>query len=251
MSETVIELDSVSFSYNRRHKAVDDVSGVFPRSSLTAIAGPNGAGKSTLLKLIAGLIRPHKGWIKIDPSLRNRIGYLPQASAVDRDFPLSVGQAVAAGLWYKTGGVEKIDTDSKKCISQALQHVGLEGFESREIGALSGGEFQRMLFARLIAQDAQILLLDEPFAAIDASTTAKLMQVIMDWHAQGKTIICVLHDLLLIHKYFPDSFVLAGKCMGRGHTHSLFEQKLLSFDLDMAELLAPSATHSSASEVQP
>jgi zinc/manganese transport system ATP-binding protein len=95
-----------------------------------------------------------------------------------------------------------------------------------------------MLFARTIVEDADIILLDEPFAAVDAETTASLIQIIMDWHRAGKTVICVLHDLLMIRKYFPESMVLAGKCIGRGHTHDMFRQKLLSFDLDVAELYA-------------
>ena len=93
----------------------------------------------------------------------------------------------------------------------------------------------------MILQDPQVLLLDEPFAAVDAETTARLMQLLLRWHEQGRTIICVLHDLMLIRKYFPESFVLSGKCLGRGHTHALFEQKLLSFDLDMAELYSSDA----------
>ena len=120
---------------------------------------------------------------------------------------------------------------------KALHDVGLSGYKDRPISELSGGEFQRTLFARVIVQDAPIVLLDEPFTAIDAETTARLIRLLLDWHKEGRTVICVLHDLLLIKKYFPESIVLQGKCLGIGHTHQMFEQKLLSFDLDMAELI--------------
>jgi len=101
---------------------------------------------------------------------------------------------------------------------------------------LSGGEFQRALFARVIVQNAPVILLDEPFTAVDAETTARLIRLLLTWHEEGRTVICVLHDLLLIRKYFPESMVLQGVCLGSGHTHKMFEQRLLSFDLDMAEL---------------
>lgn len=238
MSRPLITLDSVAFRYGH-FQALQDVSGQFTSGSLTAVAGPNGAGKSTLLKVIAGIVRPQKGFVRIDPSMQDKIGYLPQTSAIERDYPITVMQVVSTGLWPRIGSIAAISATMKTQIASALDEVGLAGLESRQIGELSGGQFQRMLFARLILQDPQIILLDEPFAAIDAETIGKLMQILLGWHAQGRTIICVLHDLMLIRKYFPESFVLAGKCLGRGHTHTMFEQKLLSFDLDMAELVSP------------
>lgn len=238
MSEPRITIDSLSYTYGR-HKALQDVSGVFTAGSLTAVAGPNGAGKSTLLKILAGIIKPHKGTITVDPSVRGKIGYLPQTNTIDRDYPISVFQAASAGLWSETGSWHEITPDFRARIAAALGEVGLSGLEDRQIGTLSGGQFQRLLFARMILQDPQVVLLDEPFAAVDAETTAHLIGLLLDWHKQGRTIICVLHDLMLIRKYFPESFLLAGKCLGRGHTHTLLEQKLLSFDLDMAELVSP------------
>jgi len=238
MSTALITLEDVTVHYGP-HLALQRISGQFGAGTLTAIAGPNGAGKSTLLKVIAGLLRPSKGRVTIAPEVRASIGYLPQISASQRDYPLSVMQAASTGLWPEIGNAGRLTPTLKDRVRAALAEVGLAGFELRQISALSGGEFQRLLFARLILQDPKVLLLDEPFAAIDAETTARLIKLLLRWHGQGRTIVCVLHDLLLIHKYFPDSFVLAGKCMGRGHTHDLFEQKLLSFDLDMAELHDP------------
>ncbi len=234
----VIQLDNVTVRYGR-HTALQNVSGAFEAGSLTAVAGPNGAGKSTLLKAIAGIIKPKSGNITMCRNCACRIAYLPQTATIQRDFPITVLEAVATGFWPESGSAGGITKEKLARARAALREVGLEGFEDRLIGALSGGQFQRMLFARVIVQDAQIILLDEPFTAIDAETTAKLIQILLNWHKEGRTIICVLHDLMMIRKYFPESFLLAGKCLGKGHTHALFEQKLLSFDLDMAELLGP------------
>jgi len=237
----LVTLDNVSVTYGR-HVALKDVSGSFEPGSLTAVAGPNGAGKSTLLKVIAGAIKPSHGRVSVCKTCMRRTAYLPQINAIQRDFPITVMQAVCTGFWPDTRSFGAITSAMKDRARAALAAVGLAGCEKRQIGGLSGGQFQRMLFARVIVQDARVILLDEPFTAVDAATTAKLIQIILDWHREGRTIVCVLHDLLLIRKYFPESFVLSGNCLGRGHTHELFEQKLLSFDLDMAELLEPEGT---------
>ncbi len=229
----LITFDNVTARYGR-HVALQEISGAFQTGSLTAIAGPNGAGKSTLLKLIVGMIKPRSGKISIAKNLS--IAYLPQTSSVHQDFPMSVLQAVCTGFWATAGNSGAITPAMRQRASEALFEVGLAGLEDRQIAQLSGGQFQRMLFARVIVQNADVILLDEPFAAVDAETTARLIGLLLAWHRQGRTVICVLHDLLLIQKYFPDSFVLAGKCLGHGHTHKMLEQRLLSFDLDMAEL---------------
>lgn len=235
MTHHAITLQEVAVRYGRI-EAVHDISATFLEGTLTAVAGPNGAGKSTLLKAMAGILKPSRGKITVDPCFTGSVAYLPQASTLRRDMPIPVLDAVCIGFWKRLGERGAIDAAHLEKARAALAAVGLEEFETRTIAALSGGQFQRLLFARLILQDAKIILLDEPFTAIDGETTAKLIGIILDWHKQGRTIVCVLHDLMLIRKYFPESFVLAGKCMGRGHTHSMFEQKLLSYDLDMAEL---------------
>lgn len=231
----LIRIEDVTVAYGR-HVALQEVSGTFQAGSLTAIAGPNGAGKSTLLKAVIGIVKPRKGRVVFDGVTRQQIAYLPQTASLQRDFPLSVMQAVCTGFWREVGNGAAIDAGRRQRAAAALAEVGLEGLEDRLIAELSGGQFQRLLFARVIVQNAPVILLDEPFTAVDAATTARLIQIMLEWHRQGRTIICVLHDLLLIQKYFPDSFVLAGKCLGHGHTHKMLEQKLLSFDLDMAEL---------------
>ncbi|MBI1273947.1 MAG: ATP-binding cassette domain-containing protein [Alphaproteobacteria bacterium] len=230
-----ITINNLAVHYGK-HVALHDIHAVFEAGSLTAMAGPNGAGKSTLLKTIAGIVRPKRGSVTINPALESSIAYMPQLTSIQRDFPISVLKATCTGFWPRIGNTGAITRAMQQQALTALADVGLADYAERQIDCLSGGQFQRLLFARLIIQDPRLILLDEPFTAVDAGTTARLIRIMLQWHQEGRTIICVLHDLLLIRKYFPESFVLAGKCLGRGHTHKLFEQKLLSFDLDMAEL---------------
>jgi zinc/manganese transport system ATP-binding protein len=240
--EPAITLQNVSVHYGRRH-ALQNLSGTFHSGSLTAVAGPNGSGKSTLLKAIAGVVTPTTGKITFAKGHKPAIAYLPQASHVLRDFPITVEEVVITGFYPKIGETAEITLDHKTTASKALESISLNGYENRHISELSGGEFQRMLFARVIVQNAPVVLLDEPFTAIDAESTARLIRLLLSWHKEGRTVICVLHDLLLIKKYFPESMVLEGKCLGSGHTHQMFEQKLLSFDLDMAELIPGDEAH--------
>ncbi|MDD3030048.1 MAG: ABC transporter ATP-binding protein [Alphaproteobacteria bacterium] len=237
MAEPLISLRDLSVFYGAR-PALLDVSGAFYRGSLTAVAGPNGSGKSTLLKVLAGIIEPARGTVAFDGGVRPRMAYLPQSSTMRRDFPISVEDVVLTGFYPDIGEGRAMTAARRATAGDALRQVGLDGYARRPIEALSGGEFQRTLFARVIVQDAPVILLDEPFSAVDAETTARLIRLLLRWHEEGRTVVCVLHDLLLIHKYFPDSMVLQGRCLGSGHTHALFEQKLLSFDLDMAELFS-------------
>jgi zinc/manganese transport system ATP-binding protein len=240
---THVDIDNLTVKYGK-HIALHDVSGVFEAGSLTAVAGPNGSGKSSLLKVIAGVLKPSAGRVTIAQGPKS-VAYLPQTATIRHDFPMNVEQAVATGFWAELGHVGAITEAKKQRVRAALEEVGLGGLEKRQIASLSGGQFQRMLFARVIVQDARLILLDEPFTAVDAETTARLIQILLKWHREGRTVICVLHDLLLISKYFPESLVLAGKCLGVGHTHKMFEQKLLSFDLDMAELCTEGDAHAS------
>jgi len=205
---TAVTLENVTISY-RRHPAVHHISGRFESGSLTAITGPNGAGKSTLLKGIAGILSPDSGQIRIEGTSRQRIAYLPQAAGLQRDFPMPVLPMVAAGLWHKTGALGAMTAAMKEQAAQALAAVGLRGFETRDLSSLSAGQFQRALFARLLLQDAALMLLDEPFAAIDADTTAQLIGIIRRWHGEGRTVICVLHDLEQIRNHFPQCLLLA------------------------------------------
>ena len=187
--------------------------------SMTALIGPNGGGKSTLLKTIAREIPPLAG--RIDGNQRDIIAYLPQAIAFDRDFPISVHDVVAMGLWRRLGPFGRIGTQARNELAAAMAAVGMADMEARPIGTLSGGQLQRILFARLILLDAPIVLLDEPFAGIDETTVDALMTVIRGWHQSGRTVVAALHDLDQVRTSFPLAIRLEGNHAVAGPTETI------------------------------
>ena len=229
----LIRLDNLTIAYDR-HPAVHHVSGAFASGSLTAIAGPNGAGKSTLLKAIMGELRPAEG--KVEHGLgRREFGYLPQAAEIDRRFPISVIDTIMLGAWRNAGAFGRIAPSDVRRAGEALSAVGLEGFGRRHIGSLSAGPFQRVLFARLLLQDAGIILLDEPFTAIDARTTKDLLDIVARWHGDGRTVIAVLHDFDLVRTHFPQTLLLARELVGWGPTADVMSSANLLKARAMAE----------------
>ena len=212
-------LEDVTVTHERR-PAVHHVSGRFAAGSLTAIVGPNGAGKTTLLRAIAGLHALSGGRV----SGAAEVALLPQGSALDRSFPLACLEVVALGQAAGSGAFRRIDTGRAV---EALAAVGLAGFEGRGVGTLSAGQFQRVLFARLMVQDARVMLLDEPFNAVDARTEADLLHVIDGWHRDGRTVIAVLHDLDLVRARFPQTVLLARHVVGWGATAGVLRPETL------------------------
>jgi zinc/manganese transport system ATP-binding protein len=217
MSAGAIGLDDLTLGY-RRHPAVHHLSGRFAPGSLTAVTGPNGAGKSTLLKGIAGEMAPLSGRINLDGLKPRDIAYLPQIAEIERRFPVSVLDLVALGAWRRAGLFGAVKGDDLALAHRALEMVGLAGFEDRPIGTLSGGQLQRALFARVLVQDARVILLDEPFAAIDSGTTADLLGILQRWHGEGRTVIAVLHDDAIMRAHFPETLLLARECVSWGPT---------------------------------
>ncbi|WP_182086196.1 ABC transporter ATP-binding protein [Aureimonas sp. ME7] len=212
-----VELRDLSLSYRRR-PAVSGVTGRFAPGSMTAVVGPNGAGKSTLLKGIMGSVRASGGRIVMEGVRRRDIGYLPQASDLDRAFPITVLDLVSLGLWRRTGPFGRVGRAMSEEIDRALEAVGLSGLEDRLVGTLSGGQLQRALFARLLIQDARLLLLDEPFTAIDARTTRDLIDLVQRWNGEGRTVIAVLHDMELVREYFPETLLMARETVAWSRT---------------------------------
>ena len=204
-----------------RHPAVQQLDAEIAQGSLTAIVGPNGAGKSTLLKGTMGTLKPLEGVIEISGIRTDDIAYLPQQSEIDRTFPISVVDLVAMGLWREVGAFGRLGRKSRARVDAALAAVGLTGFEGRPVGALSGGQVQRALFARLLLQDAKLVLLDEPFTAIDARTMADLLDVIKNWHAEARTILAVLHDYETVKSHFPQTLMLARELVAHGPTEQV------------------------------
>jgi zinc/manganese transport system ATP-binding protein len=217
-----VRLRDVTVRYGRR-TALAGVSGDFASGSLTAIIGANGAGKSTLLAAIAGVVRLAAGTVQRPP--RRRLAYLPQLAAIDRDYPVSVAELITIGGWREFGAFRSPGPALRARAAEAAETVGLSARLGRPIGEISVGELQRALFARLIVQDAAIILLDEPFAAVDPQTLSVLLDQVTRWHAEGRTVIAVLHDLGLVRARFPSTLVLAQRCLAWGLTEAVLAER--------------------------
>lgn len=201
-----------------RHPAVHHLDGEVRQGALLAVVGPNGAGKSTLFKGVTGAIRPLAGAIERGGIDARDIAYLPQAAEIDRSFPINVYDVVAMGLWRRSGPFGGIGKRDRGAIEAAIAAVGLTGFENRSIGTLSGGQMQRMLFARVVLQDARVIALDEPFTALDAGTASDLLGLVRRWHGDGRTVLVALHDLELVKAHFPETLMLAREPVAWGPT---------------------------------
>jgi zinc/manganese transport system ATP-binding protein len=221
-----IAFENLTLGYER-HPAVHHLTGEIRKGELAALVGPNGAGKSTLLKGIMGELKPLDGSLRLNAGHVREIAYLPQQIDVDRSFPISVFDCVAMGLWHDIGIWRGIGSAGKRAVLDALATVGLEDFGSRLLGTLSGGQFQRVLFARLLLQDASIILLDEPFRAVDTKTVNDLIALILRWHKEGRTIIAALHDLDQVRAYFPRTIVLARELVAWGDTDAVLSPDML------------------------
>ena len=229
----MVTLDGLTVSY-RRHPALHHISGQFAPGSLTAVVGPNGSGKSTLLKSIMALLPVSGGRVSVSAP-RARIAYLPQLAEIDRGFPIDVRDCVLLGCW-PTGGAWRGVGDAERARADAALHaVGLDGFGRRPIGSLSSGQLQRVLFARLLMQDAELILLDEPFNAMDSKTTAALLAVIGRWHQQRRTVIAVLHDDAQVRQHFPQTLLLARELVAWGPTAQVMTDANLARSRAMAE----------------
>lgn len=225
-----ITLHNLTLGYER-HPAVHHVSAALPAGSLVAIVGPNGAGKSTLIKALAGLVRPMQG--HISGLSGQRVAYLPQRDDMDHSFPITVADMVAMGLWHEVGALGGYSRTQRQRCADALAQVGLAGFGQRTIATLSGGQFQRALFARLMLQDAPVILLDEPFAGVDTRTSRDLLALLHTWHAQGRTVLAVLHDMEQVRQHFPQALLLARELVAAGPT----KQVLTELNLQRARRL--------------
>jgi zinc/manganese transport system ATP-binding protein len=212
-----LQFRDVTLGYDR-HPAVHHLDGEIAPGALMAVVGPNGAGKSTLFRGIVGILKPLAGSIELGDLDMRDIAYLPQTVDIDRSFPISVFDFVGTGLWRSTGLFGGVGKAARDKIAQALAAVGLNGFENRTIGTLSGGQMQRMLFARVLLQDARVIVLDEPFNAIDAKTSADLLGLVRRWHGEKRTVLAALHDMDLVRANFPDTLLLARRPVAWGAT---------------------------------
>lgn len=204
---------------------VKDLSFCIPKGSLVALVGPNGGGKSTFLESVV-FNKPHTGrFIGLDDE---EIAYLPQSASLDRTFPLLVRDVVGTGLWPKLGFWRPFLPRHKKSVLQALRSVGLQNFFYTPIHALSGGQFQRVLFARFIVQEGSMLLLDEPFTGVDEASIKLLFQLIQAWHYEGKTVIVTVHDLQFARRFFPYTLLLARTYSKWGKTNDILKDEYIA-----------------------
>lgn len=224
------ETEGVTLTYGST-TALKDVSLRVPRGVMGAIVGPNGAGKSTLLKVLLGLTDGHEGEARLlgQPSERSRhlVGYVPQRATVDWDFPANVLDVVMMGLYRRLGPLRRVGKAERERARRALAEVGMQRYEERHIGQLSGGQQQRVFLARALVQEAELYLLDEPFAGVDATSEATLVEVLRRLNAAGATILAVHHDLHTLATYFDWLALLNVELYGQGPLATTLTPELL------------------------
>ncbi len=203
-----IDIQNLSVSYPN-NRVIEGLTCHFEAPELWAIAGPNGAGKSTLLKALLELQKNNGGKIAFHGFCPCDIAYLAQQNQLDRQFPLTVGDTIAMGLFREVGIFRKYTPEQRDKMQAALEQVGLGSFAKTPLRALSGGQFQRVLFARLILQDAPVIFLDEPFTGVDGRTIDDLMKLLQFWVKEGRLVIAVLHGVDLVQDYFPKTLLIA------------------------------------------
>ena len=229
-----VRIENLSVGYDR-HPAVVGLSGAFAPASLTAVVGPNGSGKSPLLKALAGHCKPLAGRIDLNGLKPADIAYLPQVHGLDLKFPLTLEDLIGFGFIGQRGLFGGFARADRERLHDLMALVGLEGLERRPIGSVSGGQLQRALFARVMAQDAKLVLLDEPFNGIDARAAEDLAQLMARWPEQGRTVIAVLHDLDLVRRLCPQSLVMARQAVAWGPTDQAIAPEQLTRARKLAE----------------
>ena len=230
----MIKLRNITVSY-QRHPALHHVSGVIEAGSLTALVGPNGGGKSTLFKALKGMLKIEEGHIDYNAVIPRDISFMSQYHQLEFQFPVSVEELVLLGNWRRTGLLGAMPHDTQHSLHHALEAVGLSGFGSRRINTLSVGQLQRALFARVIIEDSKMILLDEPFSAIDSNTTEALWKIIHRWQNQGRTILIAMHDLAQVRTHCPNTILLAREAIGWGKTQEVLSTENLAKAKTMVE----------------
>ena len=215
----------LTVSYGEK-PAVFSVDMTLTKGRMTAIVGPNGAGKSTLLKAALGIISPLAGQATVYgkplKSQRHRIAYVPQRASVDWDFPTRVIDVVLMGLQRELGLLGRVRARHTAQAMECLERVGMQDFADRQIGQLSGGQQQRVFLARALAQNADLYMLDEPFAGVDAATERAIISVLKSLREEGKTVVAVHHDLATVAEYFDDIFLINTRKVAEGPVETTF-----------------------------
>lgn len=220
----------LTVSYGQK-PAVFSVDMTVEPGAMTAIIGPNGAGKSTLLKAVLGIVKPLSGQVRVFGARledqRGRIAYVPQRASVDWDFPTRVIDVVLMGLYRELGLLGRLRGRHTSRALDCLDRVGMRDFADRQIGQLSGGQQQRVFLARALAQDADLYLLDEPFAGVDAATEKAIIGVLKSLRDEGKTVVVVHHDLATVADYFDRVFLINTHKVAEGSVAEAFTGETL------------------------
>ncbi len=228
--DSPLSIHSMTISYNYK-PVLWDVEYEAPQGSLIAIIGPNGAGKTTLIKGALGLIPRASGevsfWGKSYNEIRDLVGYVPQRESVDWTFPISALEVVQMGRYSKIGWIKRVSKKHRDIAYSYLETVGMEKFANRQISQLSGGQQQRVFIARALAQEAQLYFMDEPFAGVDAATETAIVEMLKKLRDEGKTVICVHHDLSSVEEYFDSVVLLNTRIISYGSTKSTLTQENL------------------------
>jgi manganese/zinc/iron transport system ATP- binding protein len=230
VSAPAIQLRNVSVSYDRKY-AIRGVSVDIPRAERVAIVGPNGAGKSTIVKAVVGLVALEAGQIRVfgEPIERTRlrIAYVPQRGGVDWDFPVLVRDVVLMGRYGRLGWFRRPGARDREIVMSALERMGMTDLADRQIGQLSGGQQQRVFLARALAQEADILLLDEPFVGVDAATEEAIFELLEVASDEGKTVVVVNHDLGTVRRHFDKVLLVNGRVVAYGSPEHALQPEIL------------------------
>jgi len=230
-AEPAIEVQHLTVSYGPS-PALLDVSFTIPPGQLVGVIGPNGSGKSTLIKSILGFVKPDFGDVLLfgEPTenAKGRVAYVPQRGSVDWDFPITVREVALMGRYGHRAWWANMTKEDYALADQALEQVRMSDFRHRQIGQLSGGQQQRVFMARALAQGAEILLLDEPFAGVDAATERAILDVLERTKAAGRTLVVVHHDLTTASEYFDSLLLLKQRLFAHGPPEAVLHPELLS-----------------------
>ena len=230
LKNTPLAIRGLTVSYGQK-PAVFSVDMTVQPGAMTAIIGPNGAGKSTLLKAALGIVKPLSGQIQVFGKTlavqRGRIAYVPQRASIDWDFPTRVIDVVLMGLYRELGLLGRVSKAHRQRAADCLDRVGMRDFANRQIGQLSGGQQQRVFLARALAQEADLYLLDEPFAGVDAATEKAIITVLKALRKAGKTVVVVHHDLATVAEYFDNVFLINTRKVAEGPVSSAFTAETL------------------------
>ena len=220
-----LSIHDMTVAYHRK-PVLWDIDYNAPQGKLIAIVGPNGAGKTTLIKAALGLVPIASGHIRFfgEPyrKQRSRVGYVPQRESVDWDFPVNALDVVAMGLYRKIGWCLPVTRKHKRLAHAALDGVGMADYARRQISQLSGGQQQRVFLARALIQDADVYLMDEPFAGVDAATERAVVAILWELRTSGKTVLVVHHDLQTVAEYFDDVILLNMRIVAAGSVSNVF-----------------------------